>query len=146
MRTGLATTKTSGAASAAIVALRAGSTRDVRVFEVGVFAETAVAGTVGLGRPAAIGVTPATTTGPIGQGNSYDSAGLVGTTIMDASWGTPPTAPTIYWRRATLPATIGAGIIWTFPTGINIPSTTTLVLFQISAAAVQYGIYWDFDE
>jgi hypothetical protein len=63
--TSLAGSKASGAAAGPIVQFRAaGGARDVRVFEVGVFAATAVAGEVGIGRPAAIAVTPATPIGP----------------------------------------------------------------------------------
>jgi hypothetical protein len=145
-RTGLATTKTSGAAAGAIVALRAGSARDIRLFEVGVFASTAVSGTVGLGRPAAIGVTPGTATGPIGSGNGYDPVAGAGVSTIDASWGTAPTAPAVYWRRAVLPATIGAGVIWTFPDGIVIPVSATVTLHQISTAAVGYEIYFEIEE
>lgn len=145
-RTGLATQKISGAAAGAIVALRAGSARDVRVFEVSVFAATAVSGTVGLGRPAAQGITPGTATGPIAQGNGYDNSSLVGTTIIDASWGTAPTAPAIYWRRVVLPATIGAGVIWTFPSGIVVPTSGSITLHQISALAVTYEVSFEFEE
>lgn len=146
MRTSLSTQKVTTAAAGPIVALRSGSARDIRVFEVGISAVTAAAGEVGLGRPAAAGVTPGTATGPIAAGNSYDSASVVGTTIIDASWATPPTAPTVAWKRFQLPATIGAGVIWTFPTGIVVPTSGTIVLWQFSAAAVTYDVYFDFDE
>ena len=146
MRTSLAAQKVSGAAAGALVALRTGGARDVRVFEVGVFVGSAVAGTVGLGRPAAQGVTPTVLTGPTAQANSHDSASLVGTTVIDGTWATAPTAPATYWRRAALPATIGAGVIWTFPLGITIPTSSSIVIHQISTAAVTYEVYFEFDE
>lgn len=146
MRTSLSTQKASAAAAGAIVALRTGAARDIRVFEIGVSAVTAVAGEVGLGRPAAAGVTPGTPTGPTAAGNAHDSASVVGTTLIDASWGTAPTSPATFWRRFQLPGSIGAGVIWSFPGGIVVPTSATIVLWQFSTAAVTYDVYFDFDE
>lgn len=147
MRTALAFSKASGAAAGAIAQFRAASgSRDVRVFELGVFAATAVAGEVGLGRPAALAVTPATPVGPAASGQSYDNVGGAGAAQWDTTWATAPTSPATFWRRAQLPATIGAGVIWTFPTGIVVPAAGALVLWQFSALAVTYDAYIDFDE
>lgn len=146
-RTGIAVSKASGAAAGAVVALRAANAnRDARLFEISVFAGTAVAGTVGIGRPASAGTSSAST-GPIAQAMGYDNQALVGTAVVDTAWSSAPTAPTIPWKRAVLPATIGAGVIWTFPDGIIVPANGgTIIVWQFSTAAVTYEVAFEFDE
>jgi hypothetical protein len=144
-RTALASQKATTAAAGPIVALRASSSRDVRVFEVGVFIGSAVSGTVGIGRPATAGTSSASV-GPVAQGFAYDNQNLVGTTVLDTTWSAAPTAPAAPWRRAVLPGTIGAGVIWTFPSGIVIPTSGTIILWQFSTAVVTYECYFEFDE
>jgi hypothetical protein len=146
-RTSLAGTKASGAAAGPIVQFRAaGAARDVRVFEIGIFSATAVAGEVGIGRPAALAVTPATPIGPAASGQSFDNVTGAGAALLDTTWATAPTAPAIPWRRYPIPASIGAGIVWQFPTGIVVPAAGALVLWQYSALAVTYDFHLEFDE
>ena len=146
-RTGIAVQKASGAAAAAVVALRAANAnRDARLYEISVFAASAVAGTVGIGRPASAGTSNAST-GPIAQAMGYDNQMLVGTAVVDTGWSAAPTAPAVPWKRAALPATIGAGIIWTFPDGIIVPANGgTVIVWQYTTAAVTYEISFEFDE
>ena len=145
--TSLAGTKASAAAAGALVQFRAaGAARDARVFEIGVFAATAVAGEVGVGRPAAIAVTPATPIGPVASGGGYDNVSGAGAALIDTTWGTAPTAPAIPWRRYPIPATIGAGIVWTWSEGIVVPAGGALVIWQYSALAVTYDFHVYFDE
>jgi hypothetical protein len=145
--TSLAGQKASTAAAGPIVQFRAaGAARDVRVFEVGVFAATAVAGEVGVGRPAAIAVTPATPIGPVASGGGYDNVSGAGNALIDTTWTTAPTAPAIPWRRYPIPATIGAGIVWQWPEGIVVPAGGALVIWQYSALAVTYDFHFSIDE
>jgi hypothetical protein len=93
----------------------------------------ATASTFGLGRPAAIGVTP---TSPVTllSDDPNDAASGVQTAL---AWsGSAPTAPTNFFERFQLPATVGAGIIVTFPKGIIIPVSSSLVIWNISATGV----------
>jgi hypothetical protein len=134
-------TKTTSTAAAPIATLSASSTRDVRVFEVGVSLSTAVSGEVGLMRPAN---TPATPSG--GQvGSALDTAYAAGAATTANAWVTAPTVATAM-RRIVLPATVGAGVIWTFPNGIVIPTSGYLVVWQYTAAAVGYTVYFDYEE
>jgi hypothetical protein len=140
-RYGNTITKTTGAAAAAIATLSTGSGRDIRIFEVGVTVSTAVSGEVGLMRPAN---TPATPSG--GQvGVAYDNVSAAGVAVTANAWATAPTAGTGL-RRMVLPATIGAGVIWSFPTGIVLPVSSFFVVWQYSALAVTYSVYFDYDE
>lgn len=110
------------------------------VLEVSVIQATATAQSLGLGRPAALGITPGTTSTPV-----RDNGGLpVCVSTMALSWGTSPTAPTVFHRRWNSAATIGVGMIWTFPRGFLIPVSGSIVLWNITAAvAVDLNIAYD---
>lgn len=45
------------------------------------------------------------------------------------SWATPPTVPLIVYRQ-WVPAGVGVGIIWTFPRGLVIGPSSSLVIWQ----------------
>lgn len=134
-------TKTTTAAAGPIVTPIAG-TRRASILEIGVFATTAVAGEVGLGRSA--GTAAGALTGTLVQaGDPSDEAGTATLTTTFAT--TQPTAPSNFMRRIQLPATIGAGVIWTWAPGeLVIPASSLvnpLTIWQISSAAVTYDVY-----
>lgn len=110
-----------------------------RVLEFSMIQLTGTAGSYGLGRPAAQGVTPATTS-TLQRDNSSDPACV---TTVSLTWGTSPTAPTNYHRRTNTAATIGVGIVWSFPAGLVVPVSSSLVCFNITAAValdVNYAV------
>ena len=100
--------------------------------ELGVFMAAATASVYGLGRPGAIGVTPTSPVAVLPE----DSANPGGTVQSALAWGTGPTAPTNFFRRIGLPATIGTGVIWTFPKGLVIPVSSSIVLWNLAANGV----------
>ena len=102
-----------------------------RVLEVSLVAVTAVAAQYALGRPAAQGVTPGTTS----LFQRDDSADPACVTNINLTWGTSPTPPTIAHRRWGSAATAGVGIIWTFPRGLTIPLSASLSLANVTAAS-----------
>src|ERR1043166_8797485 len=113
--------------------IRAGATGPrPRILEIGLFLAAATASTFGIGRPAAIGVTP---TNPLALLNEDPADGASLTTIAGA-WGTGPTVPANFFRRVSLPATIGTGVIWTFPKGLVIPLGGSIVVWNITATGV----------
>jgi hypothetical protein len=109
------------------------ATNKPKVMEIGLSQNTAVAGTYGLGRPAATGVTPTSPQTVLDEG---DGGGPAGLTTAAVAWGTPPTVPTNFFRRITCPATIGAGVIWTFPRGLTLPVSKSIVIWVIATAPV----------
>lgn len=139
-------TYTSGAAAHAIgeiiPATLATAKRPPEIREIGIFNQSGVAAQIGLGRPAAIGITPATET-TVQAADSIDT--IAGNTVIAASWGTAPTAPATFMRRADLQAVSGAGVIWTWLPGEFVlwsgATINTIVPWQISASAVTYDIY-----
>jgi hypothetical protein len=138
-------TKTTTAAAGPIVTLLAPSTARPDIREIGIFiAPTAAAAIVGLGRPAAVGAGAAT--GTLGQ--AMDAADPTALCTLTTSFATTqPTAPTNFFRRVDLPATVGAGLIWVW--GINelsVPQSGNLVLWQISTAIVTYDVYVKWEE
>lgn len=133
--------KTTSTAAAAIASLSTTSSKDARVWEIGVFATTAAAGEVGIMRP---GNTPATPSGG-GVGVALDTSSGASVTTIANAWGTAPTAGTPF-RRIQLPATIGAGVIWTFPQGLVVPTSAWLLIWQFSAVAVGYDCYFEYEE
>lgn len=141
--TGLA----SGTAPTALAWLRTTAGKDARVWEVGLFQTggTATTHTVGLGRPAAVSLTPSTNAVPQAEDTSLAAAVITG----QIAASTKPTAPTNFLRQIGLPATLGAGIIWTFPMGLVIPSgPAELVLWEGAqgGTAATFSGYLVYDE
>ncbi len=139
---GINTTVTTTAAAAAEI--RAASGTPLRLREVGLTLAVATASTYGLGRPAAVGVTP---TSPITvlASNPSDPTGT-GTTAV--AWGTGPTVPTQFLRRITLPATVGAGVIWTWELnrfvigpGNAAAAVASVVIWNLATNANNLNIY-----
>lgn len=111
------------------------ATNAFKCMEFGTSNNTATSSILGFGVPAAIGNTPTTP-----AALTFEDGGNTSTpgTTTALAWGTSPTNPTIYSRRVTFPATIGAGIIWTFPRGFAVLKAKTLTLSNIVATpAVQ---------
>jgi hypothetical protein len=111
--------------------LRTAATDRAYVEEIGIFIAAATASTFGIGRPAAIGVTP---TAPITL-LPYDIGDPMTATIAIA-WGTGPTIPANFMRRISIPAAIGNGIIlqFAFP-GLVIPVSSSLIIWNLTATS-----------
>jgi hypothetical protein len=61
--------------------------------------------------------------------------------------GTKPTVPAFFLRRFGVPATLGAGVIWTFPEGLIVPSgPAEMVVWNIGAATSTFSGYFVYDE
>jgi hypothetical protein len=118
------------ASGAAYAAFRA-PTNDCRVLEIYLANNAATRSDVSLLRNTAAGYT-ATTSTSAGQAENPGSA--AGTGLVDTVWSTPPTITAASrMRRFTLPATIGAGMIWVFQEGLWVKAataTSTIVLWN----------------
>ena len=125
----LTTVITSGAPSFDI---KASATNSPKVMEWGINLGAATASTYGLGRPANDGSVAQTAGLALLAENPGDPVGQSTTAV---AWGTAPTVPTTFLRRCYLPATIGAGIIWTFPRGLTLPVSKGIVCWNIAASS-----------
>jgi hypothetical protein len=111
----------------------AGANNAYRLLELGFTINAATASVFGFGTPAAIGVTPTTPVTILAEDGGNTSTFNTQTAL---AWGTPPTAPANFFRRVSLPATIGAGMVWTFPRGIIVLKAKTTVLWNVTATSV----------
>jgi hypothetical protein len=88
-------------------------TRRLFVREMGMFLGSAVASRWALARATN---TPVATTTQLAQ--QLDPADVAATGVIQSAWSTPPTAAAIgvnRFRVIDLPATVGSGIVWTWP-------------------------------
>jgi hypothetical protein len=123
-----------GTIAVAQAELRASATDALYVYELGITLNAATASTIGVGRP--------TNNGSVAGRNGNAAAGIepgrpcaVGG-IITTGWTTAPTAPTNFFRRISLPATIGTGIVWTWPKGLRVKQSTSLVVWNITLSSV----------
>lgn len=124
---------TSTTTGAACFEIRSNALNRPRILEIGISINAATASVFGLGRPQAIGITPTTPVDMQGE----DGADPIDTTFETAlAWATPPTVPLVFLRRVSTPATIGAGVIWTFPNGLVIPVSFSIVVWNITTTSL----------
>jgi hypothetical protein len=120
-------------AAAANWEIRTVATLRSQILEIGFSQVTAVAACIGVGRPSSIGLSPTSPQTFIAE----DAAEPAGNTNACVAWAsTVPGVPANFFRRVTCPATIGAGVIWTFPRGLIIAVSTSLVLWVLATAPV----------
>ena len=100
------------------------------LLEMSIIQATATAQSLGLGRPQAQGVTP----GGISTFVRDEPGAPVCVTTQNLSWATSPTVPLVFHRRWNSAATIGVGIIWTFPRALVVPVSASLVVWNITTA------------
>jgi hypothetical protein len=108
----------------------------VRLVEMGLTLTGATLTPVGLGYAAAQGITPTT---PVTMLTESDNSTTTITTAL--AWATPPTIPTYFYRRASLPVGLGYPIVWTWPVGdgLVLTSGTSLVLWLFAAGSTIDG-------
>lgn len=133
-----------GVSGAALAWMRSTTAKDMRIWEVAVYMSggTAAATDVGLGRPAAVSATP-TIVVPQAEDPAFVAASCTGQVAAT----TKPTSPTLFLRRFGIPATIGAGVIWTFPFGLIVPTgPAEIVVWNIGASTSTFSGYFVYDE
>ena len=135
----LNTTVTTIAAAAADI--RASAANAPRIMELGVNLGAATASTYGFGRT---GNTPTQTSPVLVQAeNPGDPAGLTGCAV---AWSVAPTVPAQFLRRIALPGTVGAGVIWTFPRGLILAASGTLLLWNLATNSASTNFWAVVDE
>ena len=122
----------SGTIATAAWEARAGASVAPKIKELGISINAATASVFGLGRPATAG----TATSPTTFLNEEVASGAVSATTSAVTWSGAPTVPANFLRRVSTPATIGAGVVWSFPRGLELPGAGTVVLWNITATSV----------
>jgi hypothetical protein len=136
---GLSQRTTATAAAAANWEIRSAATNKPRLMELGISQNAATAGVYGFGRPAAVGVTP---TSPQNFVAEDDAGAPTSLSTAAVAWGTGPTVPANFNRRISCQALIGVGVIWTFPRGVDVAVSNSLVVWIVATAPVndQWGV------
>lgn len=131
---------TTATANAVRAELRgATSGEQTRVWEIGFDNAAATAGTIIMGRALAIGVTPTSPKTLLAVENTSD----VTTAQTAIAWGTAPTLPAEPLRRFSYAAAIGSAMIWTWPNGLIIPLSGSLIFWNLAASSsATIGFYF----
>lgn len=127
----LASRTSSGTTGTAAWELIAG-TVGCRVKQIQVTLAAATASTYGLGKPAAVGITP---TSPV---QFLDARGGAYPLLSKAAlaWGTGPTLPAQFMRRVGFPNVITSSILWVFENELYIPAGGSIVLWNLGTNGV----------
>lgn len=130
------TSTTSGNAAADVCTPTASGVRP-KLMEYGLFLGAATASEFSLRRTTAVG----TRTSPVAlvAEDAADEA-LAGIKLVDqaVAFSVEPTEVTAKLRSIMLPATIGTGVIWTFPRGITIAQTLSLAAIHDATNAAAH--------
>jgi hypothetical protein len=115
---------TGPASGAAYVSIVAGSTKAIRVREVGLVLVAATASSVGIIRAATVGTASTST-----AGQSHRTLATSAGATVKSAWSAAPTiaGSPVYMRRLVLPATIGASVTWENLDLVVEPSAALLV-------------------
>lgn len=120
------------ASGAAYATIHTGAGLRCKILELGAFVNAATASSVGLIRPSN---TPVASTSVLGL--AEDPADPASTVNVDTAWSTAPTVGTAFLRRFVAAATIGSGVIWTWPADkpLVIPVSSYLVVWNYGVGA-----------
>lgn len=132
------TVATTGAAA---MDAKAASNISPRIMEIGLNLGSATASTYGLGRS---GNVPTQTSPVLLQAeNPGDPAFNTGLAV---AWTVAPTVPTQFLRRVSLPGTIGSGIIWTFPRGLILAVSASMLIWNLATNSASLNVWFVADE
>ncbi len=132
------TVTTTGAAA---MDLKAGASLTPSIMEVGINLGAATASTYGLGRS---GNVPTQTGAVLLQAEDPSKPACASGCAV--AWSVAPTVPAQQLRRVALPATIGAGVIWTFPRGLKLAVSTAMLLWNLAVNSANTNAWWVIDE
>lgn len=124
---------TATASASASWEIRSTSGNKPNVLQLELSQAAATAGVYGLGRPAAIGITPTTPQTFVDEADGNAATAL---STAAVAWGTGPTVPANFNRRYSCAATVGVGFVAFFPNGFKLPVSGSIVVWIIATAPV----------
>jgi len=135
----LGATYSTGASNLPSSSIKAGASSNVRIYEIAVNNNAAIACSFGFGRPANDGSVVQTGTTSFQPESIADPAAGV---KFATTWSTAPTSPSVFLRRGAWPATLYYGFIWTFPRGMILFTNKDVCMWNIvtATAAMQVSI------
>lgn len=141
------TTLTTATANAPLCAIRAPAAASPRLREFGVTLVAATSTLLGLTRATTVSVTPGTT---IAGQNKHPLAPASGTLLV-SSWATAPVISANLFRQIVLPAAIGAGFVWSWPSdeemivgnGVAIGEIVIVNLVAVAPSLFRYYAVWE---
>jgi hypothetical protein len=113
-----------------------------RIFEIALSVGGTTAPTNGpawrLVRATAIGTSSATV-----AAEEQDPGGGAATAVLDTTWTTAPTLAAVNMRLYSTPATIGSGIVWSWPDHrpLIVPLSSGIVIVNVNAAGAALGSF-----
>jgi hypothetical protein len=130
------TVTTTGAAAGEV---RTDANTRFRIREIGISLVTGTSSVYGIGKPAAIGVTPTTPKDFL----TYDPADVLATGRVQSAvaWGTGPTVPADFHRRVGMPATVGAMVILPFD-DLIIGVSSSIVIWNLTTNSASVNFYF----
>jgi hypothetical protein len=122
------------AANAAYFTIHTGANKEAAIRQIEMYNNAATASPAQLIRPSN---TPVATTSQLGVAEDGASGVPASTVNADTGWSTAPTVGTNPMNKGALPATLGAGLIWTFDryNGVIIPVSSYIVVWNYGASA-----------
>lgn len=129
------------AAGAAYAALRTAAGHRARIRQIDAYVNAATASSVGLVRSASVGTA---STSVLGQ--AWETGDAAAVSNVDTAWSAAPTAGSVFLKRYVSPATIGSGVIWTFPAGLVVPISSSILLWNYggsAGSALSVTITWE---
>lgn len=106
------------------------------IYEIHLDLGAATASTYGFGRAAAAG----TQTSPVSVLPHGPANATTGKSTCAVAWSAAPTIPAQFLRRKSLPATVGAGVIWTFPFGLGCSASSEMVVWNLATNSASVNI------
>ena len=113
--------------------VKASPVSSLRILEVSLFAAVTTANTfsIGIGRSSNTPVqSGATTFTPEAPNDPASSSAIA------SAWSVAPTVPTQFFRRKFPMIGIAGGLIWSFPRGLSVPASASVVLWMITAGSL----------
>ena len=106
------------------------------IYEIHLDLGAATASSYGFGRAAVAGTqTGAVSVVPYGPSNQTS-----GKSTCAVAWSAAPTIPASFLRRKSLPATVGAGVIWTFPGGLGVAPASEMLIWNLSTNSASLNV------
>jgi hypothetical protein len=128
--------RTVGTAYAGIRAI----TNPLTIYEIGIFNGTAVVSNVGIIRSATVG-TASTTVTPDPENTGTPNW------RFDTAWSSAPTVSTnVYKRMISIPAAVGNGYTFVFPSGLVVAAAASLLIWNFSGTSATTFIHVVADE